>query len=289
MPAHPASLRVLVLSLALAACGDGGSGPVSGTGAHERSFGRLADSLERTGQRDGAEVMRAAAELIRLSGRVGSLAVAVDGATLPMSSVAVELAASQEGCPSVDCAAPPRPLRLLLAWRDADLSEALVLMADTTGTVAFPPPFQGIDSVALDDELDDEFDPGAPFDPDGAFPAIAIGVLGDRRAEAVWVATAGSLTNALLATTESCPPSTLIPSAVQYRCARADFRFAAAGAFTGGPVAAPAPGTSRQVAVASQAVPGVVLTVTGQPGALARRGLSGAVHGGARLPLPPLR
>ena len=283
MPAQPISLRTLVLTLAVAGCGDGGSGPANPTQAHERGFARLADSLERAGEPDAAQTMKGMAELVRLTGRVGSLEVAVDGVAWPMTAVAVEVAAPEESCTSYDCVWADRPLRVLVAWRDAELNEAMTLLADSSGTVGFPPPFDPADTL----EIDDDFDPDAPI------PASALGVLGDRRSEKAWVATAGTFSNALQATRGSCPSSALIPTSVQYQCARADFRFGVAGTFTGGAVNATVADESRQVVVASQAVPGVVLTVTGQPGQLARRGLLHAVRaarpGGGQALLPGVR
>src|SRR5215204_7150974 len=144
MRATARALVPLLVAAALAACGDddGRTAPASDADRSRQRFAQLADSLDRAGSRQEADVARAVAELVRLSGRVSTLDVAFDGRSERFTAVALQVSAPPPECPQgAGCpSASELSMDLVLAWQGDGPSRVLLFAADTTGPLPLGPP-----------------------------------------------------------------------------------------------------------------------------------------------------
>jgi hypothetical protein len=235
MRATARALVPLLVAAALAACGDedGRTAPASDADRSRQRFAQLADSLDRAGSRQEADVARAVAELVRLSGRVSTLDVAFDGRSERFTAVALQVSAPPPECPQgAGCpSASELSVDLVLAWQGDGPSRVLLFAADTTGPLPLGPPRPAFaDSVIVGECYgDDGFceDSLAPFGDDWILAwHFAIGAMAEPADERLWVPSGGSYESVSAGEREACPASTLIPAGVSYQCTRTDVRVA---------------------------------------------------------------
>jgi len=269
------SVRRFVAPAALAiaaACGDG-TGPAPDPAQRQsQRFSALADSLTRAGQPDGARAMRAIAELIRLSGRVTTVSVAIDGEARSFNALAVQLRVAAETCegdPGCVTVAPEFS-QVLFAWRGESLDEAVVIAADTVGALTF-----GVPGPIFVEGPGDGTS-GDPFD--GPLPVLhTLGAYGESASERLWATTGGTLSNGAAVEGATCPAADpeVVPADVAYDCARSDFTFAVDATLHELPVREGSiPSTQpRTLVIAAQPVAGLAITLNGPAGALAARQL----------------
>jgi hypothetical protein len=269
----PQIAALAALATTTIACGGDGTGPAPDPAQRQsQRFAVLADSLAQAGESDGAQAMRAFAELIRLSGRVSSVSAGIDGDAQSFNALAVQLGAPSDACGGDECAVvTPRFTQLLLAWRGESLDQTLVFVADTVGTLTFDlgePTFV---------EGPGDGSSGDPFLGTPAPPHV-LGAYAESRSERLWAATQGTLVNGTAVEGVACPAAdqNLVPPGVSYVCKRADFVFAADATLRELPVGEgdALPSTQpRTVTIAAQPVAGLALTINGPAGPLAVRHL----------------
>lgn len=268
--AHGASLPLLALAaLALAACGDSSTGPGAGSEQLAQRLQTMGTTIARTDPQSGMGLMLAS-HALAAGGRVGTVAVTVDGASRRMSAVGVEMAPPPPppGAPPCDpangCVTFGFPTtELLVAWEGDGSSPAdriLVVMSLGTGEQRI------VDLTAplVDTSSGDQ--PGLVVsDPLGG----AVGAVLTRGDTIQWSATSGTATSAVVDTTGSCPTRTSAAGAPALRsCREVDFRFAATMRLVErapwrwweNPDAPPPPaGPAHDVTLAAQLVPGVAI------------------------------
>jgi hypothetical protein len=259
-------LLLATIPLAAACGGDKGTGPADDAEQMQRRLSAVSDSLDRSGDEDGAEQMRGLAELVRLSGSVSQVDVSVDGVSQRFNAVAVQSGFAPPSC-APDCYSYALPTtQVLVTWRGESAEQLLLLVTDRVGTSEFVPLPDSSDLFDFDDTQSGDSLSDDGGDVDGF--TFTFGTYAERGSRQLWYTASGTfVTGEPSVSGASCPAMREAPRGVDYECRRASFRFAADAtletlpAFAGGD--GQTAGASRRLTLASQPVAGVAITVTG--------------------------
>ena len=284
--------------LAAAACGDGGTGPGPGTDAARAAarFEQLADSVDSAGYSPGAEALRHAAQIVRLTGRATPVTLTIDGTPRDFLAVAEQIDFPNLVCrwpvdsgsvgpgdsaatpPPMSSGAPPRAtpdcvvldttsMRTLIAWEPDRMAEVVRIVADIGIGAAEP----AVPDVMIGLPTTTPPDSGGSGGGSGGgvgFP----GFMGEYLVRDVgsWYAVEGSQSNALLAVTGACTEAEATFDWARFACQAARLRFEFAmrvepvryEPLTGGTPGS-GPEGSHALSMATSDLDGVRLTVEG--------------------------
>ena len=210
----PSVLLVACSALVIGACGGGDDGVSPRDSADDTviRFTRIADSLDRAGDREGAGVFRGAAEVVRTVGAIATFTLTVDGRQQRFDGIALRSKTpAVERCINFgdqrNCYTDgPYDQQLLLGWSGSRLDRLFVIAADAPGATNF--------EIALDETSESSTDLGdvAFFIDREGIPLFSIS--GSGRSDA-------------LGTRGACPASSMSLPGVAYSCVRGDYRVSA--------------------------------------------------------------
>lgn len=254
-------LSVALLSGSLlggVACGEGGTGPTPITDAARAAsrFEQLADSVDSAGYSPGAEALRHAAQIVRLTGRATPVTLVIDG--MPRDFLAV---AEQIDFPNLVCSwpgdsggvgtgdsvtapppsgTPPRgapdcavrdttSMRTLIAWEPDRMAEVVRIVADIGAGVAepgVPDVMTGLPTTPPDSAGSGGGPGGAPGGGSGGGAGFP-GFMGEYLVRDVgsWYAVEGSQSNALLEIAGACTEAHATFDWARFACEAARLRF----------------------------------------------------------------
>lgn len=235
-----ASLRALALAAScsiVAACGDAPSGPEQAARDMARRFDRVADSLGQAGDYDAATSAQLMAEVLRMSNRLNTVTVSVDGQSRTFNALLLQyrMPAGTDG---------PTFGQVIVGWRGESLNEGFAFLLDTTGTHAVSAPTENADLPHV---------VGALFE----------GGVANGRA---WLASSGSVTSPPATERGGCASSGAIPPTIDYECKLATLTFRATVTLqelddSGSPPSGP----SRSLSIDGQNIAGLSLTLHSLP------------------------
>lgn len=241
-----ALLAALPLALLAACDGDSISGPEQNARRMAARFDFVGDSLAAAGDADAAEGAHGLAEVLRMSDRLNTVTVSLDGAARAYNALLLQLQLPESGClAGEDCEAAPTFVQVVVGWRGQDVSDGFVFVMDTVGTHGVVAP-----------------------SPDGTNGARVLGGLFERRTERAWLATGGSVRTARARVIDGCGESQRFPVGLGVDCRvgvvtfHADVRLDEASA-EGGVMA----GARRTLLIDGQSVAGLALELGELPDA----------------------
>ena len=193
---HRALLVALPLAV-LAACSDSPSGPEEAAQRMARRFDVMADSLFEAGQYDAADGALAMGEVLRMSDRLGTVTVHVDGAPRTYYALLLQFQMPSMIEEDEDFG------QAIVAWQGESLNQGFAFAMDSTGTLAVASPEMVLARAT-----------GGMFE-------------GNPETGRVWLATSGSVVTARATERSGCASSQLLPPSMDYDCRLATLTFRA--------------------------------------------------------------